>query len=89
MTSMDAPPATKLVTLDIEGDQASITLTRAEKYNALNVAMIQELIALFEWTAERSAGRQDKLHDAQGGLFCEFSCCEEKGSTSVQGPTST
>ena len=51
---MDAPPATELVTLDIEGDQASITLTRAEKYNALNVAMIQELIALFEWTAERS-----------------------------------
>ena len=69
MTSMDAPPATELVTPDIGGDQASITLTRAEKYNALNVAMIQELIALFEWTAERSAGRQDTLHDAQGRPF--------------------
>ena len=89
MTSMDAPPATELVTLDIEGDQASITLTRAEKYNALNVAMIQELIALFEWTAERSAGRQDTLHDAQGRPFLRILVLRGEGSTSVQGPTST
>ena len=85
---MDAPPATELVTLDIEGDQASITLTRAEKYNALNVAMIQELIALFEWTAERSAGRQDTLHDAQGGLFANSRAARRREAL-VQGPTST
>ncbi|MBR68805.1 MAG: hypothetical protein CMA86_04775 [Euryarchaeota archaeon] len=66
MTNMDSPPATELVAMDIVGDQARITLNRAEKFNALNVAMIQELITLFEWTAERSAGRQDRLHDDQG-----------------------
>ncbi|MDP6199426.1 MAG: enoyl-CoA hydratase-related protein [Candidatus Poseidonia sp.] len=69
MTNMDSPPATELVTLEIVGDQARITLNRAEKFNALNVAMIQELITLFEWTAERSAGRQDRLHDDQGSSY--------------------
>lgn len=69
MTNMDSPPTTKLVTLEIIGSQARITLNRAEKFNALNVAMIQELITLFEWTAERSAGRQDRLHDDQGAPY--------------------
>ncbi|RJU99581.1 MAG: hypothetical protein DWC10_01815 [Candidatus Poseidoniales archaeon] len=69
MTNMDSPPATELVAMDIVGDQARITLNRAEKFNALNVAMIQELITLFEWTAERSAGRQDRLHDDQGAPY--------------------
>ena len=69
MTNMDSPPATELVAMDIVGDQARITLNRAEKFNALNVAMIQELITLFVWTAERSAGRQDRLHDDQGAPY--------------------
>ena len=69
MTNMDSPPATELVAMDIVGDQARITLNRAEKFNALNIAMIQELITLFEWTAERSAGRQDRLHDDQGAPY--------------------
>ena len=69
MVKMDTPPATTLVSLTIEGAQARLTLTRADKFNALNVAMIQELISLFEWTAERSAGRQDALEDADGNPF--------------------
>jgi methylglutaconyl-CoA hydratase len=66
MPLMDEPPATRMVTLTIEGAQANLTLTRSDKFNAMNVDMIQELIAVLEWTAERSAGRQDALHDANG-----------------------
>ena len=66
MTSMDTPPATRMVSLSIEGPQANLTLTRPDKFNAMNVDMIQELILLLEWTAERSAGRRDALHDGNG-----------------------
>ena len=69
MTLMDAPPATRMVSLTIDGAQANLTLTRPDKFNAMNVEMIQELITLLEWTAERSAGRQDALHDANGTLY--------------------
>jgi len=63
---MDEPPTTHMISLNIEGAQANLTLTRSDKFNAMNVDMIQELIAVLEWTAERSAGRQDALHDANG-----------------------
>lgn len=66
MSITDTPPATRMVSLTIEGAQANLTLTRPEKFNAMNVEMIQELILLLEWTAERSAGRQDALHDENG-----------------------
>jgi methylglutaconyl-CoA hydratase len=66
MSITDTPPATRMVSLTIDGAQANLTLTRPEKFNAMNVEMIQELILLLEWTAERSAGRQDALHDGNG-----------------------
>ena len=69
MPLMDEPPATRMVSLTIEGAQANLTLTRSDKFNAMNVDMIQELIAVLEWTAERSAGRQDALHDANGAPY--------------------
>ena len=69
MTLMDTPPATTMVSLTVEGAQANLTLARPDKFNAMNVEMIQELIALLEWTAERSAGRQDSLHDENGTPF--------------------
>ena len=69
MTTMDTPPATTMVSLTIEGSQANLTLTRPDKFNAMNVAMIQELIMLLEWTAERSAGRCNTLHDKEGSPY--------------------
>lgn len=66
MALMDTPPTTRMVSLTIEGAQANLTLTRSDKFNAMNMDMIQELITVLEWTAERSAGRQDALHDANG-----------------------
>ncbi len=69
MTTMDTPPTTTMVSLTIEGSQANLTLTRPDKFNAMNVAMIQELIMLLEWTAERSAGRCNTLHDKNGSPY--------------------
>ena len=89
MTLMDTPPTTRMVSLTIEGAQANLTLTRSDKFNAMNVDMIQELITVLEWTAERSAGRQDALHDANGTPTCARWCCGARGSTSAPGPTST
>ena len=66
MTLMDAPPNTSMVSLTVDGARANLTLSRPDKFNAMNVEMIQELILLLEWTAERSAGRQDALEDSEG-----------------------
>ena len=63
MISMEQPPSTDLVKLTIEGSRANIHLNREEKFNALNVQMITELCDLLDWTADRSAGRLDALHD--------------------------
>ena len=69
MVTMDKPPETTLVSLTVEGSSARVELTREDKYNAMNVAMITELIEVFEWTAERSAGRQDALLDSNGNQY--------------------
>ena len=79
MLTMDNPPETTLVSLSIEGSSARIELIREDKYNAMNVAMITELIELFEWTAERSAGRQDALIDSNGNPYLRTLVLSGKG----------
>jgi len=59
-------PPTDLVQLSIDGAHATVSLSRPEKFNALNVQLITELIEVLEWTAARSAGRMNALHDADG-----------------------
>lgn len=76
---MDNPPETTLVSLLIQGSSARIELIREDKYNAMNVAMITELIELFEWTAERSAGRQDALIDSNGNPYLRTLVLSGKG----------
>ena len=66
MRRNDPPPETHHVALTMNGSQATLTLSRPDKFNALNVAMIQELIEVLEWTAQRSAGRRDALVDDEG-----------------------
>jgi len=66
MRRNDPPPETHHVALTMNGSQATLTLSRPDKFNALNVAMIQELIEVLEWTAQRSAGRRDALVDDDG-----------------------
>ena len=66
MESMQNPPSTELVKVRIEGSTCHVTLNREEKFNALNIQMISELCEIFEWTAKRSAGSVNQLHDADG-----------------------
>lgn len=63
---MDNQPATSLIQLDIDGCVASVSLARPDKYNALNVQMITELIEVFSWTAENSVGVQGHLTSDDG-----------------------
>ena len=64
MITMDSPPQTELVSMTIEGSRANLRLNREDKFNALNVQLITELCDLLDWTAARSAGRLDALHDS-------------------------
>ena len=79
MTLMDAPPTTSMVSLTVDGARANLTLSRPDKFNAMNVEMIQELILLLEWTAERSAGRQDALEDSEGRPYLRTLVLRGKG----------
>ena len=63
---MNNQPATSLIQLDIDGCVASVSLARPDKYNALNVQMITELIEVFSWTAENSVGVQGHLTSDDG-----------------------
>ena len=58
---MNNMPKTSLVKVEIDDCIARITLARSEKYNALNVQMITELIEVFSWTSENSVGVTGKL----------------------------
>ena len=63
---MNSMPQTSLVKVEIDGCIARVTLARPEKYNALNVQMITELIDVFSWTAENSVGVTGKLVSDDG-----------------------
>jgi len=63
---MNNQPATSLIQLDIDGWIASVSLARPDKYNALNVQMITELIEVFSWTAENSVGVKGQLTSDDG-----------------------
>lgn len=63
---MNDRPDTSLIQLEIDGCIARVKLARPEKYNALNVQMISELIEVFSWTARNSVGVTGKLTTDDG-----------------------
>jgi len=63
---MKTQPETSLIQLEIDGCIARVTLARSDKYNALNVQMISELIEVFTWTAKNSVGVTGKLESEDG-----------------------
>lgn len=63
---MNNQPTTSLIQLEIEDSIAHISLARPDKYNALNVQMITELIEVFSWTAQNSVGVTGKLTAEDG-----------------------
>ena len=66
---MENPPQTELVTMTLDGSRANLRLNREDKFNALNVQLITELCDLLDWTAARSAGNLDALHDENGAPY--------------------
>ena len=69
MITMENPPQTELVTMTLNGSRANLRLNREDKFNALNVQLITELCDLLDWTAARSAGNLDALHDENGAPY--------------------
>ena len=63
---MNNQPSTSLIQLDIDGCIARISLARPDKYNAMNIEMITELIETFTWTTQNSVGVQNRLLDDEG-----------------------
>ncbi len=62
-------PNTSLINVEIDGCIARVNLARSEKYNALNVQMISELIEVFSWTAENSVGTTGRLTSDEGSPY--------------------
>lgn len=62
----DSKPETSLCSLEIEGSVAHLTLTREDVYNALNIHLISEIIAILDWTKDRSVGERGTLLDSAG-----------------------
>ena len=62
-------PNTSLINVEIDGCIARVTLARPEKYNALNVQMISELIEVFSWTAENSVGSTGRITSDDGSPY--------------------
>ena len=65
----DATPETELCSLEIDGPMATISLTRTDVHNALNVQLIRELTYLLEWTSLRSVGERSELVDKNGSKY--------------------
>tara|TARA_B100001175_G_scaffold296013_1_gene284584 strand:- start:36 stop:887 length:852 start_codon:yes stop_codon:yes gene_type:complete len=63
---MKSTPKTSLIQLEINGSIANITMARSDKFNAMNVDLISELIEVFAWTAQHSVGVQESLVDSEG-----------------------
>ena len=63
---MKGKPNTSLIQLEIDGSVARVKLARPDKYNALNVQMISELIEVFSWTAENSVSSKGSISAKDG-----------------------
>ena len=88
MITMENPPQTELVSMTIEGSRANLRLNREDKFNALNVQLITELCDLLDWTAARSAGQLDALHDSNNTPYLRTLVLSGAGRHSVQALTS-
>ena len=86
---MENPPQTSLIQLTIDGSCARIELAREDKFNALNVDMITELIEVFEWTKNAVQATSMHWRMRMANPICEHSFFLAVESTSVLELTST
>ena len=69
MKSLQQVPVYENIALSLDGPVASITLSREEKYNAMNISLIKDLVDAIEWTSSMSVGSQGKLYDEEGNPY--------------------
>ena len=65
----DTRPVAELCSLEIDGAIARLTLRRSDVFNALNVQLISEMVEALSWTAKRSVGATQSLHDSDGAEY--------------------
>jgi len=69
MKSLQQVPVYENIALSLDGPVASITLSREEKYNAMNISLIKDLVDAIDWTSSMSVGSQGKLYDEEGNPY--------------------
>jgi len=69
MKSLQQVPLYENIALSLDGPVASITLSREEKYNAMNISLIKDLVDAIDWTSSMSVGSQGKLYDEEGNPY--------------------
>ena len=69
MKSLQQVPFYENIALSLDGPVASITLSREEKYNAMNISLIKDLVDAIDWTSSMSVGSQGKLYDEEGNPY--------------------
>ena len=62
-------PDVGLLDVRVDGSVCHITLSREEKFNALNPQLIQELVDVLAWSAENSVARRGNLRDDAGSEY--------------------
>ena len=86
---MNTQPETSLIQLEIDGCIARVTLARSDKYNALNVQMISELIEYLLGQQRTLLVLLESSNLKMVNPTSEFLFCQEKANISVLEPTST
>tara|TARA_B100000003_G_scaffold32441_2_gene26458 strand:- start:3310 stop:4212 length:903 start_codon:yes stop_codon:yes gene_type:complete len=76
---IDEIPETNMCRLEIDGPIAKIILTRTDVFNALNTELISEIIECLEWTAQRSVGVTEQLHDSKKNPYLRVLILSSEG----------
>lgn len=77
-------PATTTIRLELQNDICHLTFNRPEQRNAMNGAMLNELLQTFDWLANTPELRAVVLRGA-GGMFCAGADLKDLESQELEG----
>jgi enoyl-CoA hydratase/carnithine racemase len=67
---MTAPPQLETMTIEIDGELATLTLDRPDAFNAMSPQLIEEMMGAFGWIADRAGGVRALIVTGAGVAFC-------------------